>query len=92
MAYTEEEKEILDSVAEYAKKHGYQLNSEDKKLENVIKGLARNMHRFGDKYCPCRIRSGDEEKDKQIVCPCKFHEQEIEEQGSCHCNLFFKKE
>jgi ferredoxin-thioredoxin reductase catalytic chain len=92
MAYTKEEKEILDSVAEYAKKHGYLLNPEDKKLQNVIKGLAKNMQRFGKQYCPCRIRSGDTEKDKQIVCPCIFHEKEIEDQGSCHCNLYFQKE
>ncbi len=92
MAYTKEEQEILDSVAEYAKKHGYFLNPEDKKLQNVIKGLARNMQKFGKQYCPCRIRSGDTEKDKEIVCPCKFHGKEIEEEGSCHCNLYFKKE
>ena len=92
MAYTKEEQEILDSVGEYAKKHGYLLNPEDKKLQNVIKGLARNMEKFGKQYCPCRIRSGDTEKDKEIVCPCKFHGKEIEEQGSCHCNLYFKKE
>jgi len=92
MAYSEEEQEILESVMEYAKKHGYLLNPEDKKLENVIKGLARNKQRFGEQYCPCRIRSGDTEKDKQIVCPCIFHENEIKDQGSCHCNLYFRKD
>ena len=89
MVYTDDEKEILDSITAYAKKHGFRLNPEDKKLENVIKGLARNKLRFGEQYCPCRIRSGDVEKDKKIICPCVYHEDEIKEQGSCHCNLYF---
>lgn len=92
MTYTEEEKKILESVMKYAKEHGYLLNPDDKKLENVIKGIARNKLRFGEQYCPCRIRSGDKEKDRLIVCPCIFHEEEIKDLGSCHCNLYFKKE
>ncbi|MCX6700674.1 MAG: ferredoxin:thioredoxin reductase [Methanomicrobiales archaeon] len=88
----EEEKEILAWAAEYAETHGYRLNPEEKRLESVIRGLAKNNQRFGVGYCPCRIRSGDIETDKSIVCPCIYHDQEIKEQGSCHCNLFFSKE
>jgi len=88
----EDEKEILAWARGYAKKHGYKLNPEEKRLESVIKGLARNKQRFGARYCPCRIRSGDSEKDKNIVCPCIYHDKEIDEQGSCHCNLFFSEE
>jgi ferredoxin-thioredoxin reductase catalytic chain len=88
----EDEKEILAWAAGYAKTHGYRLNSEEKRLDGVIRGLARNKQRFDARYCPCRIRSGDMEKDKDIICPCIYHEQEIKEQGSCHCNLFFSEE
>ncbi|MDK2916192.1 MAG: ferredoxin-thioredoxin reductase catalytic chain, partial [Euryarchaeota archaeon] len=38
-----------------------------------------------------RLRSDDPEKDRIIICPCIYHEKEIEEQGTCHCRLFFKK-
>jgi ferredoxin-thioredoxin reductase catalytic subunit len=92
MADSEDEKEILAWATEYAKAHGYRLSSEEKRLDGVIRGLARNKQRFGSRYCPCRIRSGDVEKDKSIVCPCIYHEQEIKDQGSCHCNLFFSEE
>jgi ferredoxin-thioredoxin reductase catalytic chain len=88
----DDEKVILAWAADYAKKQGYRLNPEEKRLESVIRGLARNKQRFGARYCPCRIRSGDLEKDKNIVCPCIYHEQEIQDQGSCHCNLFFSEE
>jgi len=76
---------------EYAKEKGYILNPDERKLETVLRGLARNRERFGAAYCPCRLRSGDPEKDRIIICPCIYHEQEIEDQGFCHCRLFFKK-
>lgn len=75
----------------YAKEKGFILNVNEKQLETVLRGLARNQEKFGAAYCPCRLRSGDPEKDRIIVCPCIYHEQEIEEQGACHCKLFFKK-
>jgi len=75
----------------YAKEKGFVLNVDEKQLNTVLRGLARNKERFGEAYCPCRLRSGDPEKDRAIVCPCIYHEEEIEEQGLCHCRLFFKK-
>lgn len=92
MTADDNEKQILAWAAGYAKKHGYRLNPEEKRLKGVIKGLAKNKQRFGEQYCPCRIRSGDLEKDKNIICPCIYHDQEIKEEGSCHCNLFFSEE
>ena len=32
--------------------------------------------------CPCR--------KEDVLCPCPTHEQEIEQMGACHCNLFVK--
>ena len=86
------EEKILHWARKYAKDHNYRLNPEEKKLLTVIRGLVRNEEKFGKRFCPCRIRSGDPEKDKNIVCPCIYHDKEIEEQGSCHCNLFFQKD
>lgn len=85
------EEEILDWVRDYAREKGWRLNPEEKKLSVVIRGLARNQKKFGHRYCPCRLRSGDTEKDKSIICPCIFHEEEVRDQGSCHCNLYYQK-
>ena len=85
------EEEILASAKEYAAKHGYVLNPDEKKLRVIIKGLARNMIKHGAQYCPCRLRIGDTEKDRAIICPCIYHEKEIAEEGRCHCNLFFRR-
>ena len=81
---------ILIWAQEYSKEKGFVLNPDEKALERVLSGLSRNHLKFGAQYCPCRVKSGDKEKDKDIICPCVYHEEEIEESGACHCNLFFK--
>ncbi|ACL16331.1 ferredoxin-thioredoxin reductase catalytic domain-containing protein [Methanosphaerula palustris] len=76
----------------YADQHDLRLNPDRAQLKNVLRGLVRNKERFGEQYCPCRIRSGDQEKDRAIICPCIYHTQEIEKDGHCHCHLFFNKQ
>jgi len=66
------------------------LNRDETQLSAVIRGLARNLTRHGERYCPCRLRSGKPEEDQKIICPCIYHQDEIADDGSCHCNLFFK--
>ncbi|HUK93240.1 MAG TPA: ferredoxin-thioredoxin reductase catalytic domain-containing protein [Methanomicrobiales archaeon] len=92
---TKEEKdlyrEILSWAREYAKEKGLALNTDDRQFTAVIRGLVRNRLRHGERYCPCRIRSGDPEKDRLIICPCVHHGKEIESEGHCHCNLFFRQ-
>lgn len=84
------EDEMLKWVKAYAQKQGWSLNEDPKQLGTVIRGLIRNKSKFGRPYCPCRLRSGDEEKDRSIECPCIYHKDEIANMGHCHCNLFFK--
>ena len=84
--------EILAWVREYARSKGLALNTDDRQLSAVIRGLVRNRLKHGEKYCPCRIRSGDPEKDRLIICPCAHQEEEIASEGHCHCNLFFRQE
>jgi len=86
----QEEEEMLRWAEDYAKKCGWVLNSDEKQLRTVIRGLVRNRKKFGRAYCPCRLRSGDEEKDRAIECPCVYHKDEVENQGSCHCRLYFR--
>jgi ferredoxin-thioredoxin reductase catalytic subunit len=43
---------------------------------------------FGRRYCPCFEPSGDAKLDRQMLCPCEFIDDEIEEYGTCHCALF----
>jgi len=85
------EADMLKWAHTYAKKHKLMLNPDEKQLATVIRGLVRNTAKFGHRYCPCRLRSGDDEKDRAIECPCVYHKDEIANDGACHCKLFFKK-
>jgi len=80
---------IKERVQAYADSEGFMLNQNIEKLNLVLKGLHRNAVKHGAEYCPCRVRTGDLEKDKDIICPCAFHKGEIESQGFCHCHLFY---
>ena len=85
----EQEQAVRDWAEAYASEHGWILNTDDKQRSAVIKGLARNTEKFGAAYCPCRIRSGDSEQDKKIVCPCIYHQDELDQAGHCTCNFFY---
>jgi len=85
------EAEMLKWAKGYAHKQGWITNPDETQLGIVIKGLVRNKTKFGHPYCPCRLRSGDEEKDRAIECPCVYHKEEVANQGFCHCHLYFRK-
>ncbi|EHQ36356.1 ferredoxin-thioredoxin reductase catalytic domain-containing protein [Methanoplanus limicola] len=87
----ETEEKILAFAERYAEKKGFILNPDRKELADVISGLSRNKINSKKQYCPCRLRTGDKKKDREIICPCIYHEDEIERDGHCHCMVFFKK-
>ena len=84
------EEELRKDAEEYAQKVGIKVNPDEKAVETTIKGLLKNKKMHGEVYCPCRIVTGDKEKDKEIICPCVFHRGEIELEGRCGCLLFVK--
>ena len=84
------EADTLKWAKALAKENNWILNPDEKHLGIVIRGLVRNQEKFGKRYCPCRLRSGDAEKDRAIECPCIYHKDEIEKDGHCHCELYFK--
>ena len=88
---SENAKELRREAEKYAQKAGIKLNPDKKIVEGVIKGLLKNKKAKGKLYCPCRIITGDKEKDKEIICPCVFHKKEIELEEHCKCFLFVAK-
>jgi len=59
---------------------------------DLIQGLIDNKNRYGYMCCPCRLASGDREKDKDIMCPCQYRAADVEKYGSCYCNLYVTRE
>lgn len=84
----QEEIKIRNMLNNYTANSHYRLNPDDKMVERVVKGLVMRKMKFGYAYCPCRLVTGDKERDKKIICPCVYHVEEIERDGECHCNLF----
>ena len=57
----------------------------------LLEALLKNKDRYGYMVCPCRLASGDRENDKDIICPCVYRAPDVEEYGSCYCNLYVSK-
>jgi len=83
---------IRPAIERVASNKGWLLNENKDIADSVIEGLARSQLLYGKRYCPCRVPSGDAEKDRKIICPCEFSTKDIETEGHCHCYLYFKKE
>jgi ferredoxin-thioredoxin reductase catalytic subunit len=79
------------NLKEYAEKNNLKLNPNGSVVDIIERRLKENESKFGKPYCPCRPRTGIEEYDNKIICPCVFHKEEIKREGYCHCRLFFKK-
>jgi ferredoxin-thioredoxin reductase catalytic subunit len=71
---------------------GYYFNIDMDKVLDLLNALILNKKRYGYMACPCRLASGDKEKDRDIICPCVYREPDVQEYGSCYCNLYVSKE
>lgn len=78
------------SFQAYAQENGFRLNPDKKIVFLILKGLLEREKKFGARYCPCRKISGNLKEDKEKICPCKWHREEIKKYGHCLCGLFVK--
>jgi len=70
---------------------GYFFNVDRDRTMELLEALLTNKERYGYMACPCRLASGDKENDKDIICPCVYRAPDVEEYGSCYCNLYVSK-
>ena len=75
----------LDKEAEAG---GYHLNPDSEQTKELVRGLLINEQRYGYPACPCRLAAGEQEQDLDIICPCDYRDQDIEEYGACYCGLY----
>lgn len=87
---TGEIENIIKNYQEYAQKNGFKLNPDKEIVERLVKGLLENEKKYRARYCPCRRITGNPEDDKGKICPCYWHQEEIERDGHCFCGLFVK--
>ena len=80
-------KQLRKVLSRYAEPQGFKLNPDEKVVDSVIQGLLKNEAKYGYRYCPCRVVTGDKVKDVKLICPCVYHKDEIKNMGHCHCGL-----
>ena len=84
--------ELYENLKKIQEPKGYYFNKEKDRVLDLLKSLILNKERYGYMSCPCRLSSGDREKDQDIICPCAYREPDVKEYGSCYCNLYVSKE
>ena len=79
---------LYEKLKEIQEPKGYFFNRDREKVFVLLEGLLKNKERYGYMACPCRLASGDRERDKDIICPCIYREPDVREYGSCYCNRY----
>ncbi len=85
----EKTKKFTDKVCQ---QFGWVYNPNEEVNESVTMGLARNKLLYGKRFCPCFMVFEEDGKFKSAddrICPCKpAIEEEIPNEGKCHCGIF----
>ncbi|MDA3899805.1 MAG: ferredoxin:glutaredoxin reductase [Spirochaetes bacterium] len=80
--------ELYRIIERDAREGGYLLNPDDSFTKELIRGIAVNQKRYGYGACPCRLASGIEKEDLDMVCPCDYRDADLSEYGACYCALY----
>ena len=83
--------ELYERLKKVQEPKGYYFNNDRERVFDLLEALLVNKERYGYMVCPCRLASGDREKDRDIICPCVYREADVQEYGSCYCNLYVSK-
>ncbi len=83
---------LYETLKKIQEPQGCFFNKDRERVFELLKGLLINKQRYGYMSCPCRLASGNYEKDKDIVCPCAYREPDVKEYGTCYCNLYVSVE
>lgn len=84
--------ELYETLRKLQEPKGYFFNEDKEIVFELLDGLLINKGRYGYMSCPCRLASGDYEKDRDIICPCAYRAPDVKEYGSCYCGLYVSKD
>jgi ferredoxin-thioredoxin reductase catalytic chain len=82
------ELELYEMLKKVQEPKDYFFNKDRDRVNDLLTALLLNKERYGYMCCPCRLASGDRKVDQDIICPCVYRAQDVEEFGSCYCNLY----
>jgi ferredoxin-thioredoxin reductase catalytic chain len=82
---------LYDALKKVQEPKGYYFSKDREHVDGLLEALLINKERYGYMACPCRLASGDREADRDIICPCVYRTPDVEEFGSCYCNLYVSR-
>jgi ferredoxin-thioredoxin reductase catalytic subunit len=87
-----EVEKLYEMLKKTQESKGYFFNKDRERVFELLDALITNKKRYGYMACPCRLASGIKDNDKDIICPCVYRLPDVEEYGSCYCNLYVSEE
>jgi ferredoxin-thioredoxin reductase catalytic subunit len=79
---------LYEQLKKIQEPKGYFFNRDKALVMELMEGLLANKGRYGYMCCPCRLSSGERQKDGDIICPCAYREEDVRQYGSCYCALY----
>ncbi|MCX7959461.1 MAG: ferredoxin:glutaredoxin reductase [Deltaproteobacteria bacterium] len=89
---SEEIENLYERLKKEAAAGGYFLNPDEEFTKLLVRSILINEKRYGYWACPCRLAEGDKEKDMDIICPCIYRDEDINEYNACYCGLYVSKD
>jgi len=80
--------QLFEALTKVQEPKGYYFNTDHDRVFELLEALLVNKERYGYMACPCRLAAGTKEADQDIICPCVYRAPDVEEFGSCYCNLY----
>lgn len=84
--------DLYNKLLKEAQQSGYHLNPDKEFVYSLLEGMLINEDRYGYQSCPCRLASGIESEDMDIICPCDYRDTDLAEYGTCYCALYVSEE
>ncbi len=85
LSVTQEEiNRLYEQLKREAESNGYHLNPDVEFTKELVRGLLINEIRYGYRACPCRLASGNNNDDLDIICPCDYRDPDLTDFNTCY--------
>lgn len=85
-------KKLHAQLCKFQEPKGFFFNKDDDLTWPLLEQLLNTKQKYGYMACPCRLANGTYELDKDIICPCSYRPQDVEDYGACFCGLYVSRE
>ena len=80
--------ELIEALRASEEPKGYYLHADAEHCLETAESLLASKERYGYMCCPCRLPCESEVRDADIICPCRYRDEDVAEYGACYCSLF----